>query len=549
MAGNGFVWPQCLDLARARAIGLVLSAICPLCFGLLGLWAGKDGGWDLLNYHWYNPYAFLNNRMGFDLAVGHHATYYNPLLDLPLYLAAGAHVPAAVTGFLLSCTQGLNFPLLFWLGWALFSPLTAGQRLAASAATALAGMCGAGALMEVAAVFYDNIISLGVFAACLILVSRQQTLITGQGRIAGGWVLLAGILAGATAGLKLTTATYALGLGGALLLVPASLPRRLLLVSSFAVGGLTGLALGGGFWMQRLWEFGGSPFFPYFNDLLHSPLLADASYKDERFIPHDLLTKLLFPFVFSFNSLRVAEWQFRDVRILTAFVLLLGGAGWLILRTVMGRPQPPRATPWIDPAAGRFLVVAAAIGYGAWLWMFCIYRYLLPVEMIAPLLMAVALGWMPLTNGTRMAVLLTLLVLSQALVQVSFAQRYPWGDRYLEVQPPAIAADEQAMILMTGREPMAYVIPFFSPQVPFIRIDGYLVGPYGPDTGLTTLMRRRVREHPGRRYVLFSPGERGDATGALAAYGLVIKEATCRAVTSTVNIPLDLCRVAEAGVP
>lgn len=548
LAANDSLWPhQALDHAFARAMGMLLSAMIPLCYALLGLWAGKDGGWDLLNYHWYNPYAFLNGRMGFDLAVGHHATYYNPLLDLPLYLA-GTHLPAALIGFLLSFTQGLNFPLLFWLAWTLFSPLSPGQRLAASAATAMAGMCGAGALMELAAVFHDNIISLGVFAALLILVIPMQTLLTGPRRSAGGWVVLAGILAGVTAGLKLTTATYALGLGGALLLVPASLPRRVWLVCSFACGGLIGLALGGGFWMQRLWEFGGSPFFPYFNDLLHSPLLANASYKDERFIPHDLLAKLFFPFIFSFNSLRVAEWHFRDVRILAAFVVLPCSVVWFMFSKAK-REQPCRGETWIDPARGRFVVVAAVIGYGAWLWMFCIYRYLLPVEMLSPVLMAVALGWMPLSNKARMAALLTLLLVSQAMVQVSFAQRSPWGDRYLEVTVPDISPDEQAMVLMIGHEPSSYVIPYFPPAVPFIRIEGYLAGPYGPATGLTTLMRRRVREHQGARYVLFNPGERAAVPSALAAYGLLLRESSCRAVTSTVNIPLQLCQVYDSRHP
>ena len=34
---------------------------------------GKDTSWDFRNYHWYAPYAFLNGRMGFDVAVAHQA--------------------------------------------------------------------------------------------------------------------------------------------------------------------------------------------------------------------------------------------------------------------------------------------------------------------------------------------------------------------------------------------------------------------------------------------------------------------------------------------
>jgi hypothetical protein len=519
-----------------------MSVIFPLGYGLLGVWAGKDASWDFMNYHWYNPYAFLTGRLGFDLAVGHHATYYNPLLDIPLYFA-GTHLPASLVGFLLSFSQGLNFPLLFWLAWSLFSKLTPGYRLALSAATAMAGMTGAGALMEIGAVFHDNLISLGVLAALLVIIARQRVLIKGNYWAAGGWAGLAGIFAGITAGIKLTTAIYALGLGGALLFVPASFPRRMTLAFSFGIGGLIGLAIGGGFWMHRLWEFSGSPLFPYFNNLLHSPLLSNASYKDENFIPHDALTRIFFPFFFSSNSFMVAEWYFRDVRILTAFVLLPGSALWLLFNKAR-RSCLPNST-WIHPASGRFIAVAAAISYAAWLWMFCIYRYLLPLEMLTPLLIAVALGWLPLSNKARIIGLLSIIVFSQAMVEVSFAGRKPWGDQYVQVAVPDIPADEKAMILMTGYEPMAFVIPYFPPSIPFIRIENWLTSPNAPATGLTDLMHRRVKEHRGTRYVLFQPNEEESAPKALAAYGLNLNESSCRPVASSAIDPLKLCLVYE----
>ena len=37
----------------------------PLCYGLIALALGQDANWDLRNYHWYNPYAFLNGKIGF----------------------------------------------------------------------------------------------------------------------------------------------------------------------------------------------------------------------------------------------------------------------------------------------------------------------------------------------------------------------------------------------------------------------------------------------------------------------------------------------------
>ncbi len=42
--------------------------------------------WDFANYHYYNPWAFLNGRVGYDIAPAGLNTYFNPLMDIPLYL-------------------------------------------------------------------------------------------------------------------------------------------------------------------------------------------------------------------------------------------------------------------------------------------------------------------------------------------------------------------------------------------------------------------------------------------------------------------------------
>ncbi len=64
-----------------------LLCLTPVLFGLSILWLGQDISWDLRNYHYYNPFAFLNGRMGHDVAVAHVATYYNPLIYIPFYWA------------------------------------------------------------------------------------------------------------------------------------------------------------------------------------------------------------------------------------------------------------------------------------------------------------------------------------------------------------------------------------------------------------------------------------------------------------------------------
>ena len=57
-----------------------------LIFGFtLGFIYRNELFWDLLNYHYYNAFAFLHNRLNYDIVLGGENSFFNPLPDLPLY--------------------------------------------------------------------------------------------------------------------------------------------------------------------------------------------------------------------------------------------------------------------------------------------------------------------------------------------------------------------------------------------------------------------------------------------------------------------------------
>lgn len=86
--------------------------LLPMLAAAYSVWIGRDANWDLLNYHYYNVFAWLHGREQLDLAVGQLQTLFNPLLYLPLYLGMEhlePHLYAALVGFV----QGLNL-ILIW---------------------------------------------------------------------------------------------------------------------------------------------------------------------------------------------------------------------------------------------------------------------------------------------------------------------------------------------------------------------------------------------------------------------------------------------------
>jgi hypothetical protein len=511
-------------------VALCLAA--PLLLALFNLLLGKDANWDFLNYRWYNPFAFLQGRLGVDVAVAHHATYYNPLVDLPFYLAARA-LPARAAGFLLALVQGLNFIPLFGIAWIALPLDRARLRLMVATLLALAGMAGGGVLGQLGVVASDTLVSLGVLGALWLTVWKMETLLAAHLPLAMLWAAAAGLAAGAAAGLKLTAALFCVGLCLGFLALPAPAARRLALALAFGLGVLGGLALLTLPWSLPLWRWSGNPFFPYFNGWFRSPLISTDFNRDMAFIPDRLQVRLLFPFYFSFNSLRVAEFHFRDLRLLLVYLLLPAALCLPRLPRFRGRGAP------FSPAA-RFLLAGAALSYLVWLYLFCIYRYILPLEMLAPLLLALCLGRLPIAHGTGLGLLALLLLGSQLYAYSGFDQRRFWGERYVEVRVPPIPRPAETLVLITGTSPLGVVIPQFPEGMAFLRIQSHMTGGEPPN-GLDREMRRRVAAHRGDLLLLHHPGERAATQSALTAYRLALDRGRCRNVLSNVGPSLLLC--------
>src|SRR5690606_2894984 len=74
--GSSARWSLRIELC---AVVLVSAAL----FSAAAVVLGQDVSWDTLNYHAYNPHAWLHGRLHFDLQPAMRQTYFNPLLDVP----------------------------------------------------------------------------------------------------------------------------------------------------------------------------------------------------------------------------------------------------------------------------------------------------------------------------------------------------------------------------------------------------------------------------------------------------------------------------------
>jgi len=388
--------------------------------------------------------------------------------------------------------------------------------------------------------FYDNALSL-FFLTALWLVCRALA----RGRLSAATLALAGLLAGSAVGLKQPTATYALGLGVACIALPGPLSLRLRRAAAYGLPALAGALAVGGFWMQHLWQHFGNPVFPYFNDVIGSSMALKQSYRDTRFIPTSLGAALTLPFRSSFDPYLVGEVDFTDLRILLALVAVLATAAFALRRRASRRAGEGAGTDMLAPEL-RFALVASGATYVAWLSVFAIYRYLVALELLAPVLAAAVIAAWPIAPRARIAVALAAALVLAATTKPSFWNRVPFGRRFVEVTVPAMNAPGAPMVVMAGYGPLAWVIPAFPPGVPFVRLHGYGNELRDADAGLSRLAKARVANHAGSFYLLFEADDVLLVPGVLARFDLAVKLDACEPIDGNLNDGLRFCPVVRA---
>ncbi|HWA30929.1 MAG TPA: hypothetical protein VG867_07515 [Rhizomicrobium sp.] len=509
---------------------LFLGAVI-LAWAALVLVLGKDTSWDFRNYHWYIPYAYLNHRMGFDVAVAHQATYYNPTLDIPFYLLA-SHVPAWLALGILGAVQGCNVIPLYLIARA---TLQGEQKKLIAGILTLLCMTGGLTLNLAGTTYYDNVLSILTLTGLAVLVTNRETLAHGS-LWQGVWIALgAGFITGLAVGLKLPQGIFAMGFAGALLATRGDTSHRMSRLVAGGIGGVIGFALMSAHWWVAMYHATGNPLFPYFNQYFGSPLALNASYRDLRFVPTTWPHRLLFPLLFTLDWRVADDLGYQDIRVCLAYVLSLATIPILLL-------VKRKREPLVDPSAAATLFGFAGFTYLFWIGMFAIYRYILALEMLAPVLVTCAVGLWPLSRRTQLIVLGTLGVVAVACTRPEWIERAPVDDPYVQVQVPKIPHPNHTMVLMAGEAPMGYLIPSLPHQIPILRIDGWMITPED-GSRLTAATKNRVHKFKGDIYLIAEEYEIGRAAEALADYGLQMRYPDCQEITANLGGPYKFCPV------
>jgi hypothetical protein len=265
---------------------------------------GRDTSWDLRNYHYYNAFALLEGRWALDLAPARMHSFLHPGLDLPFYLLTQS--PLNAWPRVISVLQAGYAGLLAFLVLAVANLACHGvawRATAASALVALFGLTGAATLPEVGTTYNDIQVGCLVIGALLALLLAPAAEEADQLGKADRLRLLAGVLAGAATGLKLTAAFFAPALAiVALLAMRGGIGPRARAASLLTAATMLSFLVVYGPWGWFLWERFDNPFGPMFNDVFRSPLFPLEGQRDERFLPDSLAEALIYPFLWAHRS-------------------------------------------------------------------------------------------------------------------------------------------------------------------------------------------------------------------------------------------------------
>ncbi len=522
---------------RNSLLVIITLLLIPMISGFISVWLGKDLNWDLKNYHYYNAYAFLQNRLEWDIDPAQWQTYLNPLADLPFYYMTQM-LPAIVVGYILGFVHGLNIVLVFLISWLTLQIDKQFVRWIYVTVITIVSAIAPGFISELGTTFNDNLVSVFGLTAIFLLIVVGQKFST-NGSLHFGKIVFAGFLIGFGVGLKLTFGIYAIASGLSLAVLFSAWQVRIKAMLLYMFGGLAGLVLSVGYWSWKLWAIFGNPLLPAFNAIFRSPYVNFSNYSDKRFLPTTFLEYFYWPLAFTWNTKRVGEIQFSDVRFAVLYVLIIL-VGMKYLLAWLDNTVPQSHLSYVSVVAKKFLLVFGGIAFVIWMISFSIYRYAILLEVLVPLYIWIILEHLIWRRYLREIIAIFLITLILMKFSPPNWGRWNWETSFLHVDTSFIPTTSDRVVVMLGSYPTSYAIPFFPGTMRFIRPDGNLR--LNEDTQIIKNIKHILRQPQNKDfYILYTATENINPDERIFQLGLIATKVQCFKIKSNFPDELVLC--------
>lgn len=518
---------------------LLLALLCVAANVLMG----KDINADFIAYHLYAAHALVSGQYLTDFMAAGGQSYLNPLGYLPLYFMIRADWPALLTGSVLACWHALNL----WLIWRismehLFKDHP--DRLGLAWVSTLLAAVTPVFIATVGGSFLDP--ALSVFLLAAIYAALQST---GSTRPLG-WMAAGGIAFGLACGLKLTNLVFGFPMLLVLLIATAagSWRNRVLSLASFAVAGVMGLLLAGGWWAAYLYAEHGNPLFPFFNAHFRSPDFAAINLGHDRFAPAGWRDVVMLPFrMILLKPTVYVEPMLPDVRPLAVLLALLAMVAAYMVRGAQGKDSGS----WLPRHSHRAILVYVIT---AWILLFGTSgngRYgVAALLLIGPVTVLLCLAFF---RSARAAVQVAAVLCAVQLaygIAGGFARWdvAPWTRNWIDKSIPARLADTPALYLSLNTLQVTMFYPDLAPGSAFVNLIGFEpMDPQGPGSDR---VRKLLDQYASRtRMILLSDEQPGSENFRAGRIGPVLGQTADRFLAVwKLRVKPDQCDYAQVSL-
>ena len=369
---------------------------------------------DFIQYHYYNGFAFLNDRLMTDIAASALPNYYNPLLD-SLYFLLNQIFKENITlyYFITGFPFGVMMFMFFKITQLFFDPRTIKGKISIAACLLIA-LTGFNVWFQIGTSTHEILISIFIIGSTYLFLKFPEKALT---------YFVSGFLLGSAAGLKLTAALYCISAGITLILLYKSLDRPKTYIILLMIGGGIGFATTNGFWCLTLWKFFKNPFFPFWNEIFKSPYYLDYTYVDELHLYHlQWHQRLLLPFyliLHPHDSNIGVSADLSDFRFAFMFII---GIIWLVLR-LLNKTSSMTSTM-------RFFSLWLLVSYLVWLIFSANLRFTIPIETGGAIIFVYTAGLFKISgNIFKEIFLLSFLFILTGILLLTPSLSYKWGNR------------------------------------------------------------------------------------------------------------------------
>jgi len=435
---------------RERIYEISFYFLCLLISALFVYLRGQDRNWDLLSYHYYQGYFLLNGRIATDLAAANLQSFLNPIINLFSYLSL-KHLPFPVSAWFILAIQFTSVPAVVLLAKEIETSLgyskTFIPAIPAVVLSLLSPMWGS----ELGTTFFSSWTAPLILWSVYFLYSAYQAHDLSKSRI-----VLAGVLFGLAAGLKLTNAPFAVS---GLLMVAVLQYRNDW--QNVVSGGVCFLAACGvgfaftGWWNWHLWMAWGNPLFPFYNKIFKSEYFDLINWRDMRWYFASVQDFFLFIVHSFFGTNKTSEVAFADARYLFVFLLipaaLLSRPAIILSRQLMA------------------FIVFMASGCLLWLLMFAYQRYLIPLELLLGLMIWILVARIVENFRLRTAVMIGVTLCAAWMLKVpdwGHARTSPGKKNPFSIEMDSRFSATPGRYIVVG-VPISYVLPSLHPDSAF----------------------------------------------------------------------------------